>query len=370
VIGDALRSPSRVEGVPVEKVVSERTTAEPSTRGVAVVTGGTAGLGRATARELASAGWDVAVIARGADALRATCDEIAERGRRAVGVAADVADAAAVEQAAADIEERLGPITVWVNNAMTGVFAPFLETAREDFERATAVNYLGFVNGTRAALRRMKERDSGLIIQVGSALAFRGIPLQAAYCGAKHAIVGFTESVITELRHDRSKVRIAMVHMPALNTPQFDWVKSALPHHPQPVPPIYQPEVGARAIAHVASRPRRTTWVGATTGAVILGNRVVAPLLDRYLGRTGYRSQQTTKDRAAMLPPNLHAPVPGDQGAHGDFDESAHPRSPATWLALRRGPLAAAGLLGLAVSSRLPASRRRRTAGRRPRRRR
>ncbi|HVU74523.1 MAG TPA: SDR family oxidoreductase [Mycobacteriales bacterium] len=318
-------------------------------RGVAVVTGGTAGLGRATVRELAKDGWDVAVLARGRDALQATCAEVVAAGRRAIGIPTDVADHEQVELAADQVERELGPIGLWVNNAMTGVFAPFTDVLPEDFERANAVTYLGFVNGTRAALRRMKPRDAGTIVQVGSALAFRGIPLQAAYCGAKHAMVGFTESVITELLHDKSKVRVAMVHMPALNTPQFDWVKSALPHHPQPVPPIYAPEVGARAIAHVARHPRRATWVGVTTTGTILGNRVIAPLLDRYLGRTGYKSQQTTKDAAGMLRPNLYEPVPGDQGAHGDFTDRSHGHSPATWLGLRRWPLTGLGAVAVAA---------------------
>jgi NAD(P)-dependent dehydrogenase (short-subunit alcohol dehydrogenase family) len=329
---------------------------ESAAKGVAVVTGGSAGLGRAIVRAFAGAGYDVAVLARGEDGLAGAVADVAATGRRALAVSCDVSDHAAVEAAADQIEERMGPIEVWVNNAMTSVFAPFLETDPADFERATAVTYFGFVNGTRAALRRMTARDRGVLIQVGSALAYRGIPLQAAYCGSKHAMVGFTESVITELLHDHSKVRVAMVQMPALNTIQFNWVKSKLPHHPQPVPPIYQPEVGAAAVLHVAEHPRRNTWVGAMTAGTILGNRVIAPLLDRYLARTGYDGQQSPEDHRPQLGDNLYGPVPGDQGAHGDFDYKAHPHSPQTWMSLHRrtlaGVTAAAGATVAAVALR------------------
>ncbi len=222
------------------------------TRGIAVVTGGSAGLGRATVRELADRGWDVAVLARGEDGLAGAVADIEARGRRGLGISTDVADRLAVEAAADRVEDELGPIDLWVNDAMVGVFGEFLTTDPADFERATAVNYFGFVNGTRAALSRMVPRDRGHVIQVGSALAHRGIPLQAAYCAAKHAVQGFTESVTTELIHNGSKVVISTVDMPALNTIQFNWVKSQLPHHPQPVPPIFEPEVGAQAIAAVA----------------------------------------------------------------------------------------------------------------------
>ena len=309
---------------------------ESAKKGVAVVTGGSAGLGRATVRAFAAAGYDVAVLARGEDGLAGAVADVAGAGQRALGLSIDVADHRAVDAAAAQVEDRMGPIEVWVNNAMTSIFAPFMDTDPEDFERATAVTYFGFVNGTRAALRRMKPRDRGVLIQVGSALAYRGIPLQAAYCGSKHAMVGFTESVITELLHDHSKVRVAMVHMPALNTIQFNWVKSQLPHHPQPVPPIFQPEVGAAAIVRVAEHPRRSTWVGLPTAYTVLGNRVAAPLLDRYLARTGYEGQQSPQDTRPEIGENLYAPVPGDQGAHGDFDYKAHERSPETWFSLHR----------------------------------
>jgi NAD(P)-dependent dehydrogenase (short-subunit alcohol dehydrogenase family) len=313
-------------------------------KGVAVITGGSAGLGRAAVRAFAAAGYDVAVLARGQDGLAGAVADAAKSGRRALGVVRDVSDHIAVEEAADRVETELGEIQVWVNDAMTGVFAPFLETEPDDYERATAVTYLGFVNGTRAALRRMTRRDRGVVIQVGSALAFRGIPLQSAYCGSKHAIVGFTESVITELLHDRSKVKVAMVHMPALNTIQFNWVKSTLPDHPMPVAPIYQPEVGARALVHAAEHPRRSMWVGLSTAYTVLGNRAIPALLDRYLARTGYSGQQSPQDNRPPIGENLYSPVPGDHGAHGDFDRRSHDHSPELWLSLHRGSvLAAAG---------------------------
>jgi NAD(P)-dependent dehydrogenase (short-subunit alcohol dehydrogenase family) len=263
-------------------------------------------------------------------------------------VPTDVADPEQVEAAAAQIEERLGPIDVWVNNAMTSVFAPFTEIEPEEFRRVTEVTYLGFVYGTRSALRRMLPRDHGVIVQVGSALAYRGIPLQSAYCGGKHAIEGFTDSVRAELLHQKSKVRLTMVQMPALNTPQFTWVLARLPGSPQPVPPIYQPEVAARAIAWAATHRRRQLWVGATTVATILANDVAPGLLDRYLGRTGYTSQQTKQPADPGRPNNLWAPVPGDHGAHGPFDERAHPRSPQLWASTHRG-LVGAVIGGLAA---------------------
>jgi NAD(P)-dependent dehydrogenase (short-subunit alcohol dehydrogenase family) len=331
---------------------------ESAQKGVVVVTGGSAGLGRAAVRAFAGAGYDVAVLARGEDGLAGAVADVAAAGRRGLGIACDVADHRAVDSAAEQIEDRMGPIEVWVNNAMTSVFAPFLDTDPPDFERATAVTYLGFVNGTRAALHRMTARDRGVLIQVGSALAYRGIPLQAAYCGSKHAMVGFTESVITELLHDGSNVRVSMVHMPALNTIQFNWVKSKLPHHPQPVPPIYQPEVGAAAVLRVAEHPRRSTWVGAMTAGTILGNRVVAPLLDRYLARTGYDGQQSPQDHRPEIGDNLYSPVPGDQGAHGDFDYKAHRRSPQTWMSLHRRALAGAGAAAGATAAALVLRRR------------
>jgi len=306
------------------------------TRGVAVVTGGSAGLGRAIVRELCHRGWDVAVLARGQDGLDATVAEVRDAGRRALGVSTDVTDHDAVERAATLVEEELGPIELWVNNAMAGVFAEFLDTDPDDFERATAVDYLGFVNGTRAALARMVPRDRGHVVQVGSGLAHRGIPLQAAYCGAKHAITGFTESVRVELLHRGSRVALSQVDMPALNTIQFDWVHSKLPRHPQPVPPIFAPEVGAKAVAAVADRPRRRTWVGESTVVSIVGNRISGAFWDAYLARTGYSSQQATDVTTPLLPPNLYEPVDGDHGAAGDFGDRALTWSPQTWASRHR----------------------------------
>ena len=319
---------------------------------VAVVTGGSAGLGRAISRQLAEDGWDVAVLARGEDGLRGTERDIRNRGRRALGVATDVTDREAIEAAATQIEAELGPIELWVNNAMAGVFSEFLSTAPEDFERATMVNYFGVVNGTRAALSRMTARNSGHVIQIGSALAHRGIPLQAAYCGSKHAIKGFTESVITELRHNKSAVGISMVDMPALNTIQFNWVKSQLPHHPMPVAPIFQPEVGARVIAGVADRPRRRTWVGEPTYMTVLGNRFGSRFLDWYLAKTGYDGQQAPEKDEPMLPDNLYAPVEGDRGARGIFSDQARSTSPAVWaIEHRRTTAALAGVVGAAAAT-------------------
>jgi NAD(P)-dependent dehydrogenase (short-subunit alcohol dehydrogenase family) len=318
-------------------------------RGVAVVTGGTAGLGRATVRELAARGWDVAVLARGEDGLDGTVADVDLIGRRALGIVTDVADRAAVESAADRVEAELGPIELWVNNAMTGVFGEFLDTDPDDFERTTHVNYFGFVNGTRAALSRMTARDRGHIVQVGSALAHRGIPLQAAYCGAKHAVQGFTESVTTELIHSGSSVRLSTVDMPALNTIQFNWVRSRLPDHPQPVPPIYEPEVGARAIADVADRPRRRTWVGGSTVLTVLGNRVAPWFMDRYLADSAYSGQQAPEKAEPMLPDNLYSPVPGDHGARGIFSDDASESSPQTWMIANRRATAAiaAGVTGV-----------------------
>ena len=322
-----------------------------SQRGVAVVTGGSAGLGRAIVRELAARGWDVAVLARGLDGLAGAAHDVELAGRRALAVETDVADSDQVEAAAERVERELGEITLWVNNAMTGVFGEFLDAEPEDYERVTSVVYLGQVNGTRAALSRMKPRDRGHIIQIGSALAHRGIPLQSAYCGAKHAITGFTESVLVELLHDGSRVRISQVDMPALNTMQFEWVKSSLPKHPQPVPPVYQPEAGARAVADVADRPRRRTWVGGSTVATILGNRVSPWLLDMYLARTGVKGQQAPdKGDAPSLPSNLYEPVPGDHGARGVFSDRSVGDSPQLW-ALRNRGLAIGGALAVGVAA-------------------
>jgi len=329
-------------------------------RGVAVVTGGSAGLGRATVRELADRGWDVAILARGIEGVNGAVDDVLDRGRRGLGIPTDVSDRQAVEAATDRIENELGSIELWVNDAMVGVFGEFVHTDPEDFERATAVNYLGFVNGTRAALRVMMARDRGHIIQVGSALAHRGIPLQAAYCGAKHAIRGFTDTLTTELLHNHSSVRLSEVDMPALNTIQFNWVKSQLPHHPKPVPPIYQPEVGARAIADVADHPRRRTWVGIPTVVTVVGNRTAAWFADWYLAKTGYSGQQAPGKTQPMLPTNLYSPVAGDHGAHGIFDDEAYSHSIQSWADSHRNVLALGGVVLTAALVFLSSSSKRR----------
>ncbi|MCS5723758.1 SDR family oxidoreductase [Herbiconiux sp. CPCC 203407] len=331
-------------------------------RGVAVVTGGTAGLGRAIVRALAGRGWDVAVLARGEDGLDGAVGEVEAYRQRGLAISVDVADREAVEHAATRIETELGPIDLWVNDAMAGSFAEFLDTDPADFERATMVDYFGFVNGTRAALSRMVPRGRGHVIQIGSALAHRGIPLQAAYCGSKHAVQGFTESVTTELIHAKSPVRISTVDMPAMNTVQFNWVKSALPDHPRPMSTIFEPEVAARVVAHVAEHPRRRTWVGFPTAQTVLGNRFVAGFLDWYLARTGYDGQQAPDKDEPMLPTNLYEPVPGDQGARGIFSDQSKSSSIAVWYVLNRkfalalggaAATVAAGAATLAVRKRM-----------------
>lgn len=302
-----------------------------------MVTGGSAGVGRAVVRLLAQRGDSVGVLARGAHGLTAAGKEVQDAGSRALVVPTDVADHEQVERAAAQVEDRLGPIDVWINCAMTSVFAPFKEMAPDDFRRVTEVTYLGYVYGTMAALRRMLPRDSGTIVQVGSALAYRGIPLQSAYCGSKHAITGFMDSLRTELLHDRANVHVTEVHLPALNTPQFDWVKSLLPNKAQPVPPIYQPDVAAWAILWAVDHPkRRAYWVGATTAATIVADKVAPRVLDHYLARTGYDSQQSDEPEDSNRPHNLWDPVPQDHGARGRFDDRSHARSPQFWLSARR----------------------------------
>jgi len=292
-----------------------------------VVTGASAGVGRAAVRLFAKKGANVALIARGHDGLEGARREVEALGRRALVLPTDVADAAAVESAAERTEMELGPIDAWVNVAMVSVFSPFLEMTPEEFKRVTEVTYLGFVYGTMSALRRMHARGRGTIVQVGSALAYRSIPLQSAYCGAKHGIVGFTDSIRCELAHNHSKVHITVVHMPALNTPQFSWVKSRLPRKPQPVPPIFEPEVAAEAIVYAATHHRRELWVGGPTVQAIQGQKIIPGLLDKYLGKTGYDAQQYDGAADPNRPNNLWEPVAGDHGAHGDFDSRAHQRS-------------------------------------------
>ncbi len=309
---------------------------------VVVVTGASGGIGRAVARLYGQRGAKVALLARGEDGLEAAAKEVEDAGGRALAIPTDTADYQQVEAAARRTEDELGPIDVWVNDAFTAVFAPFMEVSPEEYKRVTEVTYLGYVYGTRAALDRMVPRDRGVVVQVGSALAYRGIPLQSAYCGAKHAIQGFNESVRCELLHDGSKVRVTMVQMPAVNTPQFDWVLSRLPHQAQPVPPIYEPEVAARAVAYAADHPnRREYWVGGTTAATLIANKFAPGLLDRYLARTGYKSQQTQAPRDPNQPANLWRPADSetghDFGAHGRFDKRSHPRSYQLWASQHHG---------------------------------
>ncbi|MEO7218418.1 MAG: SDR family oxidoreductase [Gemmatimonadaceae bacterium] len=318
-----------------------------------VITGASAGVGRATVREFAKHGANIGLIARGDDGLEGARREVEAAGGRAMVFPVDVSDADAVDAAAAAVENEFGPIDVWVNDAMTSVFSPFKEMTAAEFKRVTEVTYLGFVYGTMAALRRMLPRNHGTIVQVGSALAYRSIPLQSAYCGAKHAIAGFTDSIRCELIHDKSKVHITMVQMPALNTPQFGWVKSRLPDKPQPVPPIFEPEVAANAIFWAAHHREREVWVGIPTVAAIVGSKFIPGLLDHYLGRTGYASQQTDQPADPNQPNNLWEPVAGDHGAHGTFDSRAHAFSPQLWADEHRGLLALGAVaLGAMVAGR------------------
>ena len=301
-----------------------------------VITGASAGLGRAIAHKFGSRGARIGLLARGREGLEAAKKEVESLGGTAIVLQADVADARAVESAAAAVEAEFGPIDIWVNNAMTSVFSPVKKMKPEEYKRVTEVTYLGVVYGTLAALKRMLPRDRGTIVQIGSALAYRSIPLQSAYCAAKHAIAGFTDSLRCELLHDKSKIRLTMVQMPALNTPQFDWVKSKLRHKAQPVPPIFQPEVGAEAVYWAAHHNRREVFVGGPTVEAIVGQKIVPGLLDRYLGRTGYASQQTAEAENPDRPDNLWKPVPGDHGTHGRFDDRAHRHSPEVWAELHR----------------------------------
>jgi len=311
---------------------------------VVVVTGASAGVGRATVKEFAKAGAHIGLLARGREGLEGAARDVESAGGKALILPTDVADSQQVEAAAQAVEEKLGPIDVWVNDAMTTIFAPFREISPEEYKRATEVTYLGAVYGTMAALKRMLTRDRGTIIQVGSALAYRSIPLQAPYCGAKSAIRGFTDSLRCELLHDRSHVHITMVQMPGLNTPQFNWCKTRLPRHPQPVPPVYAPEVAARAIVWAAHHPPRELYVGGSTVKAIQGNKVAAGLLDYYLAKTAYSGQQTDEPVDPDRPSNLFAPVPGDHGAHGSFNAIERPCSYEYWATTHRSWFGLAGL--------------------------
>ena len=312
---------------------------------VVVITGASAGVGRATAREFAKRGARIGLLARNEDGLRGAREDVESLGGKALEIPTDVADPDQVEAAAQKVEEEFGPIDVWVNDAMTTVFSEFEDITPEEFKRGTEVTYLGAVYGTMSALKRMLPRDRGTVVQVGSALSYRAIPLQSVYCGAKHAMRGFTDSVRTELMHDDSNVHITMVQLPGLNTPQFDHCRTKMPYHPQPVPPIFQPEVAAEAIYYAAHHRRREVYVGTSTVLTILGNKVAPWFGDWYLTRTAYDGQQTgRKINPEERPDNLFEPVPGDRGAHGNFDDQAYDGSPQLWANKNRGLLALAGV--------------------------
>ena len=316
---------------------------------VVVVTGASAGVGRAIVQAFAKRGAHIGLLARGHDGLEGARREVEEFGGKALVIPTDVADHEQVEAAATKVEETFGPIDIWVNVAMASVFSPVKEMKPEEYKRVTEVTYLGYVYGTLAALHRMLPRDRGRIIQVGSALAYRGIPLQSAYCGAKHAIQGFTESLRAELIHDKSNVKITMVQLPAVNTPQFGWVKSRLPHKAQPVPPIYQPEVIAEGVTYVADHYRRQLFIGMSTVITVQGNKIAPGLGDKYLGKTGFKSQQTSQPENPNRPNNLWHPVDEDHdhGAHGTFDDRAIAKSNQLWADTHRNVL---GLVGAGIA--------------------
>ena len=316
-----------------------------------VITGASAGVGRATAREFARRGSNVALLARGRDGLEAARREAVQLGARTIAISCDVADPEAVEAAADQVERELGPIDIWINNAFAGIFARFLDVTPEEYERVTAVTYFGQVNGTRAALKRMLPRNRGAIVLVGSALAYRGIPLQAAYCGAKHAVQGFIDSVRSELLHDQSEVTITMVQLPGVNTPQFDWIRAKLPGRPRPIGKVFQPEVAARAIHFAAHSGRKELMVGGPTVQAIWGNKLISPLLDHYLAKVAFEGQQDAQPVSPDRKDNLFEPVAGDHGAHGRFDDEAVDSSAELWatthkkqLGLAAAGAAAAGL--------------------------
>lgn len=318
-------------------------------REVVVITGASAGVGRAVVREFAKRQAAIGLIARGADRLESARREVEEQGGEGLALPTDVADATQVERAAEQVVNRFGRIDVWVNDAMTTIFAPLKEIKPEEFKRATEVTYLGCVYGTMAALKYMYRQDRGTIVQIGSALAYRSIPLQSPYCGAKHAIVGFTDSLRCELIHQKSNIHVTVVHLPAMNTPQFSWCRTRLPRHPQPVPPIFEPEVAARAVYFAAHNKRREIFVGGPTVKAIYGQDVAPSFADWYLGTHGYDAQQTSEPVPPDRPDNLFEPVPGDWAAHGIFTDQSKDFSLQSWVNLRRVPvaLAAAGIAGI-----------------------
>lgn len=330
-------------------------------RKIAVVTGGSAGVGRATVQRLARLGYDVAILARGSAGLAGVVADVEQEGRRGLPVKVDVSDHDAVIEVASRVERELGPIDAWVNVAFVGTLAFSWDTSPDEYRRVMDVTFYGQVNGTLAALSVMRPRNRGVIVNVGSAMAYRSIPLQAPYCAAKHAVKGFTESVMTELAHEKSDVKLCMVQLPGLNTPQFEWNRNKMPGHPMPVPPIYQPELAAKGIVHLVEHPRRNLWVGLPTAMTILGERVAPKFLDLYLGRTGVKSQQCDEG-APRRGDNLWQPRDDetDAGAHGPFDDKAHDHDPVLWAATRRSAVIGGTLVaGVAAGAALIAGRRR-----------
>jgi NAD(P)-dependent dehydrogenase (short-subunit alcohol dehydrogenase family) len=313
-----------------------------------VITGASAGVGRATAHAFAAQGAQIGLMARGARALQAAAAEVEKRGGKALALPLDVADPNAVEAAADSVENQFGPIDIWVNCAMATIFAPFHRISPEEYRRATEVNYLGFVYGTMAALKRMRRRNRGTIVQVGSALSYRAMPLQSAYCGAKFAMRGFTDSLRTELMHDGADVNLVMVQMPALNTPQFNWARNKMSRRPQPVPPIFQPEIAADAIVYAAYSRRREMWVGGSSVQAIVANKLFPGLLDRYLAKSGYTGQLTDEPADPGQPDNLFDPVSADPDTHGRFDSRAATYSLQLWATEHRGALVT-GTLAIAA---------------------
>ena len=324
---------------------------EANTREVVVITGASAGLGRAIAHEFAKNGARVALLARGKERLEAAKKEVEELGGEALTFSVDVANADEIEKAAAQVEEKWGRIDVWVNNAMVGVLSPVKEMKAEEYKRVTDVTYLGQVYGTQAALKRMLPHDRGSIVFVGSALAYRGIPLQSAYCGAKHATQGFYDSLRSELLHDKSNIGVSMVQMPAMNTPQFDWMRNRMPNKPKPMGTIYQPEAAARTVYYAAHHPAREYKVGFSTLQAVLGNKILPGLGDWVLSKSGYSGQQTDEPVGKDQPDNLFETVPGDFGAHGRFDAKAKAKSTVGWLGRHQTvPAAAAVLVGAVIA--------------------